>query len=483
MAQATLPPLVAVLAHALPVVGGESPVLPLCGKGIGRCTGLAVEVEEACVLAGWHTVAADADGDVALEHHAQLARRFVNGLQLAVEQVLHESMEVALLLQLLILEVRSLCGPVAEIGRMVAVAQGAEVAVGWQPVGIVVAESLEAAGAFHLGTPFGEECAQELLFQLPNGFVVQFLAGVEGQTLGLVLLVGFAVALRARIEVEGMEGKDGDGAVGITVARSARSGRIVDGQNLHGTHARGGGPDDELLEVAKVAHAETALAAEREDGNHHARTAPSGIGPLHTGEMVGMNPSVGGRTELQFVQGHARHELMVGTFFPNQAVGLLLRHPHIFISGVGMQVLGGERQSPFVGVGAAEQAHLMLVPGSEVGRTTQHSPAIARGRGEGLEQEQGAVLQQFGARKGTAATAAGTVGQGTAREHTHVVIVHPSVAERGTMAAVGNEGAHKASLAAHAGSRLVADGILVVKTFGLVCQNKRSAPPKAVAGG
>lgn len=51
------------------------------------------------------------------------------------------------------------------------------------------------------------------------------------------------------------------------------------------------------------------------------------------------------------------------------------------------------------------------------------------------------------------------------------------------MAAVGNEGAHKAGLAAHAGSRLVADGILVVKTFGLVRQNKRSAPPKAVAGG
>ena len=86
-----------------------------------------------------------------------MTRRFVNGLQLAVEQVLHEGMEVALLLQLLILEVRSLCGPVAEIGRMVAVAQGAEVAVGWQPVGIVVAESLEAAGAFHLGTPFGVE--------------------------------------------------------------------------------------------------------------------------------------------------------------------------------------------------------------------------------------------------------------------------------------------------------------------------------------
>ena len=82
--QTSAPPTIAVGSHRFPIVGRESPVLSLCGKGIGRCAGGSVEVEQLAVFAGGHAVAADTDGYVALEHYAALAGYGMDFAELAV---------------------------------------------------------------------------------------------------------------------------------------------------------------------------------------------------------------------------------------------------------------------------------------------------------------------------------------------------------------------------------------------------------------
>ena len=46
LAQATLPPVVVVLCHLIPVVCGEAPVLAVGAEEIGRCAGAGIEVVE-----------------------------------------------------------------------------------------------------------------------------------------------------------------------------------------------------------------------------------------------------------------------------------------------------------------------------------------------------------------------------------------------------------------------------------------------------
>ena len=71
--ETTLPPQIAILAHGLPVVGGEAPVLPIGREGIGWRTGLSVQIEIERFYPCFHRVARNADGDVALQDDAVLA--------------------------------------------------------------------------------------------------------------------------------------------------------------------------------------------------------------------------------------------------------------------------------------------------------------------------------------------------------------------------------------------------------------------------
>ena len=71
-----------------------------------------------------------------------------------------------------------------------------------------------------------------------------------------------------------MEGIDTDGVIGIAVLPSVGHVGIVDRQHLQ--HALLGlrTPVDHLLQIAEVAHAEAALTAQREDGDHGACSLP-----------------------------------------------------------------------------------------------------------------------------------------------------------------------------------------------------------------
>ena len=67
------PPFITVVLHHIPVIGGETPVLPVDREIIGWSTGLSVEVEIIRFCPGFYTVATDTDGDVPLQHYSMLA--------------------------------------------------------------------------------------------------------------------------------------------------------------------------------------------------------------------------------------------------------------------------------------------------------------------------------------------------------------------------------------------------------------------------
>ena len=71
-----------------------------------------------------------------------------------------------------------------------------------------------------------------------------------------------------------MEGIDTDGVIGIAVLPSIGHVRIVDGQHLQYALLGLRTPVDHLLQITEVAHAETALAAQGEDGDHGACSLP-----------------------------------------------------------------------------------------------------------------------------------------------------------------------------------------------------------------
>ena len=94
LAEATYPPLTAVLQHLVPVVGGEAPVLTVGRERIGWGTGLTVQVEIFGLNPCLDTVAADANGDVTLQDDMVLTGILVGSVHLPVKVILHVAPEV-----------------------------------------------------------------------------------------------------------------------------------------------------------------------------------------------------------------------------------------------------------------------------------------------------------------------------------------------------------------------------------------------------
>mmetsp|Transcript_28978 Transcript_28978/g.94410 ORF Transcript_28978/g.94410 Transcript_28978/m.94410 type:complete len:471 (+) Transcript_28978:2558-3970(+) len=97
--QTSPPPAEAVSAHGVPVVGGEAPVLANGAEGVGGRTRRAVQLEQVRLEPRLHPVGRHADGQVALDHHAQLVRALRGATQLQVQVPLLPQVEAALLPQ------------------------------------------------------------------------------------------------------------------------------------------------------------------------------------------------------------------------------------------------------------------------------------------------------------------------------------------------------------------------------------------------
>ena len=83
------PPSIAFLSHCLPIVGGESPVLPVLREVVRRCTCLSIQIEKMRFRPGFHTVARNADGDVTLDDDPVLPSLISDFQQLQMQQILY----------------------------------------------------------------------------------------------------------------------------------------------------------------------------------------------------------------------------------------------------------------------------------------------------------------------------------------------------------------------------------------------------------
>ena len=136
-----------------------------------------------------------------------------------------------------------------------------------------------------------------------------------------------------------MQGIDADTVVGIRVLPGVRDVGIVDGQYLQHTLLGLVAPVNHQLQVAEIANAETALTAERENGNHRSRTFP------------GINGEV---SLCQFVDDHIaclkvrqRHGTVHSVLPKRGDVDLFVKGHELEIEGL-RQLVGVEADDPLV---------------------------------------------------------------------------------------------------------------------------------------
>ena len=152
LAETLLPPLETIFCHDIPVVRGQSPVLPEYREIVRWSAGLTIHVEEARIRPCVGTETAHADRDVSFKHHA-VTVGIVSGLtQLTVEVILHEEVVINLLPILIgirfhfVFIVGGEHGPVVVVRSMVLVTEHTPDRPGKQPVLVGCYKSLIFVG-------------------------------------------------------------------------------------------------------------------------------------------------------------------------------------------------------------------------------------------------------------------------------------------------------------------------------------------------
>ena len=380
LAETFYPPLAAIGEHHVPVIGWEAPVLTIGREGIGRSTSLAVEVEVLGLYPSLDAVAADADGDVALEDDMLALGILVRAAHLLVQVVLHIVPQAHLLVGLgarigqrsaFLVGENVVGGPLGERCRAIQVTIVAECGIGYQPVLIGGEECLELVALEHLGALLFKEQLHVLALGIVHALIVDLGQSIElfAQFLelgGTFLVVEFGQL--AHIHVLRMQGIDADAVVGIAVAPCVGDGGVVDGKHLQGALAGLFHPVHHELEVAEVAHAKAALAAKREDGHHGA------------GQLDGIQGEVGLLQliddVLTLLEDGQQHGAVV-TGFPDDLLALAA-HDHELELDKGFLECGAvKRDDPLVVVVLGHLEGLVLVPVSQGGLVTYHTQGLA----------------------------------------------------------------------------------------------------------
>ena len=375
LAEAAYPPLVTVETHGIPVVGGESPVLPVARELVGGSARRTVQIEQPGLRPRLDAGARNADGYVALEDDT-VAPRIAGCLrELAVEKILHPDIIAHLLQMRLIVAVHLLLViggerlPVAEAGCVVCVAQMAEDGIGDKPVLIGLEERAERRRLQHGGALLGIEAAQIAGLEALHGLVVLLRELVEAHALALV---GRHISpveddgkLR-EVDILRMQRKDGDGVVGVAVLPGVALLRVVDGQHLYAAQSGLRGPVHHALEVAEVAHALTRLTAQGKHRNHHTGSLPAGLGKTHT--------AVPHHDDVTRAPGE--RERAVVALLPGCEVARALVHDNVFVFEIGCEELGIHADDPLVGSRPRHHQGTLRGPLAQRGKTAQKSQTL-----------------------------------------------------------------------------------------------------------
>ncbi len=220
--------------------------------------------------------------------------------ELPVEVILQEDVVVHLGLGLSGIETGHGAGivfleslPLAEIGGAVAVAEHAEGSIGQQPVFVRCGELLESTAAHHAGALLCEDGTGIPVFQMEHLFVVKLREGIEPGGLFFEGSLCLLVAQRAdvlQVQVDGMQGHDGDAAVRVGIGPGLGGSGVVDRKQLEQGLSGGCGPVDHQFDVGEVADAGTAAAAEREHGDGRSGIAGMLVGEGRLGDGIGVGP-------------------------------------------------------------------------------------------------------------------------------------------------------------------------------------------------
>ncbi len=278
--------------------------------------------------------------------------------------------------------------PLGEGCRAKLVTVVAEGGIGDEPILIGVEEVFVLLALEHLGAFLLIEQRQVLKFGFVDALIVDL--GQRVQLLAQLLELGLALLVSEfgqlpQVDVLRVQGIDADAVVGITVAPGMGDGGVVDGQHLQGALTCAGHPVDHQLEVTEVAHAETALAAQREDG--HYRTCQ-----LHGIEWeVGLLQLV---DDVFAIFEQRQHHVAVVARFPHGGT-ILAAHDHELEFDKGLLELAAvDRDDPLVVVVLGHLQGTALVPVPQDGLVTDQTQGIARAqlRGAHLELHNRRVL-------------------------------------------------------------------------------------------
>ena len=247
LAQAALPPVVVVLCHLVPVVGGEAPVLTVHAEEIGRCAGAGIEVVELREAGSVHTVAAHSYGQVALQ---------VNSLRMGVGHCVRK------------LEVQVPLYPAEVVFRQI-VALAAVGGVGVEPGGVACREVLECLFSQVFLAVILEGLLHILVLEGHYPGIVHLGKGVQ---LFLQLRVGLDADGR-QMHIDWMQSERGYRVIGVALGPVHLAGGIVDRQQLDYILPGAGGPVGEAFDVHEFTHAEVVVSAKRKHRNCSAGAA------------------------------------------------------------------------------------------------------------------------------------------------------------------------------------------------------------------
>ena len=253
--EARFPPSETVFRHLIPVIRRETPVLTGDREIIGRCSCRCIQIEQLRINGRIYGIRRDTDRYIALHSHADRVGVRYGICQLLVRMELQELIEILGLLVTLCQESGVRLQP-----SIVFLDKRFIFRAGKEGIFVLLVQRLE-----------------EHHFLVIHILIVRKSEGVQLRFLRFVFLL-----LRRRqlthlldIDIYRMEGKDGNGVIGITIQIVMTKGGIIDRQCLDHLLTRSRSPVRHFLEVLELTNTESFVATKRENRNCHTGTFPA----------------------------------------------------------------------------------------------------------------------------------------------------------------------------------------------------------------
>ena len=224
LAETVLPPLIAVALHHLPIVGGESPILSHNREVVGRSASRAIHVEQLGIEPSVNARRADADWNVAFQHHMMLVGIVAHFAQLFIEVILNKIYIVDFVaigfdksVNLFFL-IFSIFAPAVKVGCFELVAQHAIGSIGFKPRQIVLHKSAISDCRRKLLTHLGIQCFYVCLLKFVHLLIVYHCQSIKvgsffASPFGFCFIFQFAYCIGT--DIHRMQGESGIGIIRI----------------------------------------------------------------------------------------------------------------------------------------------------------------------------------------------------------------------------------------------------------------------------